>query len=152
MSGVFESVHLDVSEVGFPISPSPDSAAFWEALQRGELLLPHCGSCRRWIWYPRSLCPHCGSLALEWLPHDGHGTVHAFCIQHQTSAPHLRPLTPFVTVLVDLAPDVRMMGLLDVDPGPDSVRCGTSVRLRVAPTDGDRNIAVFVPDPAPDGA
>jgi uncharacterized OB-fold protein len=144
---------LDLSAVEFPVSPSPDAAPFWEGLRHDELRLPQCRSCGRHVWYPRALCPHCGSVDVGWVAHEGRGVVHAFCIQHQTAMAHLRPLTPFVTALVELGPDVRMMGLLlDVEPSPDAVRCGARVRVTTVPTAGDRRIAVFVPDPAPMGA
>jgi uncharacterized OB-fold protein len=144
---------VDLSAIEFPVSPSPDAAPFWDGLQRGELVVPWCQSCCESFWYPRSLCPRCGSADVAWTAHDGRGVVHAFCIQHQTSLGHLRPLTPFVTALVELAPGVRMMGLLlDVEPSPEGVRCGSQVRLVIVPTAGDRSIPAFVPDPAPPGA
>ena len=101
-----------------------DAAPFWEAVARGELHLPWCLACDAPFFYPRTLCPRCGSRELEWRRASGRGTLHAFCIQHATPLPEFRDLVPFVTALVELAEGPRMMSrLVGVDPDPAVVRC-----------------------------
>jgi uncharacterized OB-fold protein len=51
--------------------PSPEagvSAPFWESANAGQLVLQRCAACERFVWYPRALCPHCGSGELTWTP------------------------------------------------------------------------------------
>jgi uncharacterized OB-fold protein len=55
--------------------PSPISRPFWEAAKRHELLLQRCEKCRRFIYYPRPLCPNCMSDKLEWQRCSGLGKV-----------------------------------------------------------------------------
>ena len=136
---------LDLSSMDLPISPSPDAAPFWEAAARGELVLPRCQSCDQVFWYPRTLCPTCGSRHIEWVAASGHGQVHAFCIHHSSPLPHLRDATPVVTVLVELDEGPRMMGFLDADPDSATVRCGMPVVAELRPTGGDIRVPVFVP-------
>jgi uncharacterized OB-fold protein len=136
---------LVVSTMELPISPSPDAAPFWEAAGRGELVLPRCGACANVFWYPRAICPSCGSRDVGWMPASGRGEVHAFCIHHSSPLPHLRGQTPIVTALVELDEGVRMMAFLDVDPDPGAVRCGMRVAVELRPTAGDARVPVFVP-------
>ena len=49
-----------------PISPAPEAVPFWEAADRHELLLPFCGECEHFFFYPRALCPDCGSRDVQW--------------------------------------------------------------------------------------
>jgi hypothetical protein len=112
------------------ISPSPDAAPFWEACERGELVLPYCLACADFFFYPRTLCPRCGSRELEWRPASGRGRLYTFCIQHQTPLPELREAVPFVTALVELEEGPRMMTLLvDVEPDPAAIRCELPVEV-----------------------
>src|SRR3546814_6194206 len=55
---------LDLSAVSLPISPSPDAHAFWEACTESRLVIPQCTACDEPFFYPRTLCPSCGSRAL----------------------------------------------------------------------------------------
>lgn len=136
---------LDLSGVDVPVSPSPDAGPFWEAAARGELVLPRCDACHGWVWYPRVVCPSCGSRELSWVPATGRGAVHAFCIHHVSPLPHIRELAPVVTALVELEEGPRLMGFLDADPDPAAVRCGMPVVVRFDPTAGDVTVPVFVP-------
>lgn len=36
-----------------------------ESVQAGHPLMPYCHSCERAHFYPRNICPHCGSKDLE---------------------------------------------------------------------------------------
>lgn len=40
--------------------PGPD-AIFAAALEEGKLLIQHCNACSKHVFYPRVICPHCGS-------------------------------------------------------------------------------------------
>jgi len=101
-----------------------DAAPFWEAAARGELHLPWCEACDAPFFYPRTLCPRCGSRELEWRRAGGRGRLHAFCIQHTTPLPEFRELVPFVTALVELEEGPRIMSrLVGVEPDPTAIRC-----------------------------
>ncbi|MGD9700868.1 MAG: Zn-ribbon domain-containing OB-fold protein [Acidimicrobiia bacterium] len=140
-------MNIDLTNTDFELSPSPDSAAFWEGVQRRELLLPWCTPCDAAFWYPRTACPRCGSRDIEWRAASGDATVHSFCIHFHSALPHLAGLTPFVTALVDLDEGPRMMGLLDVEPDPSAIRCDVPVVVTFATTAGGALIPVFAPHP-----
>lgn len=125
---------------------SEDSAPFWEGCARRELVLPFCTACSEFFFYPRVLCPGCGSRAIVWRPVSGRGRLHAFCIHHHSPLPAYREKVPFVTALVELDEGPRMMSLLvGVEPDPEAIRC--EMPLRVDFTDGEdgRLLPVFVP-------
>jgi uncharacterized OB-fold protein len=112
------------------ISPSPDAVPFWDGCRDGKLVLPRCRACDRFFFYPRSVCPRCGSRDIDWIPVSGAGTLHSFCIQHHSGVPGYVGATPFVTALVDLAEGPRMMSLLvGAGTDPESIRIGSAVRV-----------------------
>lgn len=135
---------LDLRSIDFPIFPSPDADPFWSAAQSGQFVLPHCRECGP-FWYPRSICPTCGSRSIEWVPASREGVVHSFCIHHGTPVTPLRPLVPFVTAFVELNDGPRMVGLLDAEPDPDQVHCGTHVTVELRETATELVVPVFVP-------
>lgn len=89
---------------------TPESAPFWEACDRGELILCHCDSCGNRFYYPRRLCPKCGRSDLGWETAKGTGTVFSFsevCVSFYGSA--WESQIPYTVVLVDLDEGPRML-------------------------------------------
>jgi uncharacterized protein len=127
-----------------PINPSPDAQPFWDGCRAGHLVLPRCRVCIKFFFYPRSICPACGSRDLEWLTVSGRGTLHTFCVQHQSRVPGYSDVTPFVTALVDLDEGPRMMSLL-VGSGTDpaNIRIGTRVHVEFIDTAAGWPLPVF---------
>lgn len=120
----------------------PD-AAFQAHVADGRLWLQHCRDCDRAVFYPRVLCPHCGSLDLEWRPASGRGTVHSKAVLRNKPKPG-DPRPPYhVLVLVDLAEGPRMMSRL---PGlaPEEITIGMPVTARIEGSDG-QHVVVFEP-------
>ena len=44
---------------------SPETRPFWDAATAGRLLIGTCKACGKPHYYPRALCPFCGSDATE---------------------------------------------------------------------------------------
>lgn len=126
---------LQTTERPYPV-PDRDTAPFWEAASQGRLVLPRCQACRRFHFYPRAICPHCGSERLEWAPASGRGAVHSFTVVHRPP-PGFEDLAPYAVALVDLEEGVRMMTqITGCEPG--AVRIGMAVE--VAFRDGPREM------------
>jgi uncharacterized OB-fold protein len=141
-----DSASVASSAFAPPVSPSPDAAPFWQAANRGELELPFCLACQEFFFYPRTLCPRCGSRAIEWRACSGQGSVYTFCIQHQTTVPGAQAAVPFVTAIVELEEGPRLMSLLvDVPAAPESVRCGMRVEVGFLALSDGQNLPVFRP-------
>lgn len=93
---------------------------FWAAAQRGELEIPRCASCGRWVWYPRAACPGCAAASPEWTAVSGRGRLFTWTVVTHPFLPAFRDKVPFVTGLVALEedPGVRLATeIIDCPPG-----------------------------------
>lgn len=111
-------------------------ARYFDQLSRGRFVIQRCDDCEQTVFYPRTLCPHCGSQALTWFEPRGDGVVYASTTIHTAA-----DLEPFNVCLVDLDEGVRMMSQV-VGMPPDSVRIGMRVSARVEGS-GDAAKVVF---------
>ncbi len=67
---------------------APEIRPFWEAARRGKLLLAHCTACDRPHWFPRVVCPLCGSRDIEWREASGRGTVYSVSVARRAAPPY----------------------------------------------------------------
>jgi len=106
-------------------------------LDAGRFLIQRCADCGRAIYYPRELCPHCGSEAVTLVPPAGTGTVHAVTtIRRKPDAGG-----DYNVCLIDLDEGVRLMSRVE-GVAPTEVRIGQRVRARVA-KQGEQGVVVF---------
>lgn len=106
-------------------------------LDAGRFLIQRCGDCGRAIYYPRELCPHCGSDAVSLVPPAGTGTVHAVTtIRRKPDAGG-----DYNVCLIDLDEGVRLMSRVE-GVAPTDVHIGQRVRARVA-KQGEQGVVVF---------
>ena len=71
------------------VAALPENAPFWEAAERGALLLKHCRACAKAHWYPRVVCPLCGSDDVEWNEASGRGAIHSFSVVRRMGEPYV---------------------------------------------------------------
>ena len=115
--------------IAIPPQPTNASAPYWEGCNRGELLLAKCNDCTRPFYYPRILCPHCGSQNLGWLKASGTGTIWSFTHVHVSFyGKRWESQIPYTPVLIDLDEGVRVMSRL-VGEGRDKVKIGDKVKV-----------------------
>lgn len=123
--------------------PTPTSTPFWEGLEQGEVRLQQCSTCGKWVFYPRSRCPHCMADALQWRVVSGEGQVYTWTRCDRPTAPHFVGQEPMWIAVVELDEGVRMTtGLVDVDP--EKVRVGMRVRPVFDPVEDDRRRATLL--------
>ena len=96
--------------------------AYWEGLQRGEVLIQRCTSCGRKQFYPRYLCTACGSEP-AWLKFDGEATLYTYSVIRKHHQSPFKEMSPYVVAMVDLGDWVRMMSNL-VNCDLENVRIG----------------------------
>lgn len=123
--------------------PDPDSAPFWEGAAEGELRYQRCRDCDTAIFYPRALCPACGTPDPHWHVSAGNGVVYACSVIHR-APPAYADEAPYVVALIDLDEGFRMMSRV-VDCDPESVAVGQSVRVVYRMDDEGRTLPYFVP-------
>ncbi len=106
-------------------------------LENGKLGYQRCADCSAAVFYPRTLCPVCGSGALEWRESAGRGTVYA------TTAVRSRNRDPRNVVLVDLDEGFRMMSRVEGVPA-EEVEVGARVRFEVRQEEEGGPVAIFM--------
>ena len=118
-------------------SAEAPSATYRRYLHNGKLGYQRCADCAAAVFYPRTLCPVCGSGALEWRESAGRGMVYA------TTAVYSRNRDPRNVVLVDLDEGFRMMSQVE-GVAAEEVEIETRVRFEVRQGEGDEPVVVFV--------
>ncbi len=122
----------------------PATQPWWDAAERGELLLPHCPACDRPFWYPRGFCPRCGSDAVTWVPATGRGEVYSYSVVRRAAEPW-GSHTPFVLAYVQLQEGVTVQANV-VDCPADALAPGLAVSARFERADaGDLPVLRFSP-------
>jgi uncharacterized OB-fold protein len=102
---------------------------YFAALQRGDFLIQKCRGCMRHVFYPRVVCPHCGSDTLDWIKPSGRGAVYSTTVvrRGRGSGPDLN------VALIELEEGVRLMSRVENVP-PSDVRIGMKVVASIAAT------------------
>lgn len=102
------------------------------------MMFQGCPDCEAVIFYPRSLCPVCGSRALEWRRSAGSGVVYA------TTTVYRRDEPPYDVSLVELSEGFRMMSRVE-GVGAEEVVVGMGVTFGVCEEESGP-VAVFRPE------
>ena len=109
--------------------PTPESKPFWEGARRRELRIQYCTACSQYFFYPRPVCAHCMSRAVEWRTVSGRGRLHTFTVNFRARKGAPFP-GPFVIAIVELEEGPRLMSnLVGVDPDPAKLRCDMPVEV-----------------------
>lgn len=116
----------------------PD-AHYFAALKRGEFLIQACGDCRRHVFFPRVICPHCGGKSLAWVSPSGAGTVYSTTYMPRKAADG----GDYNVAIVRLDEGVQMMSRVD-KVAPADVAIGMRVRAVVRVENGNPMV-VFEP-------
>ncbi len=100
-------------------------------LDAGRFLIQHCKACRQHIYFPREVCPHCGSGDVEFVEPSGLGTVYS------TTTVSRKPDAggDYNVCLIDLDEGPRLMSKV-VGIAADEVTIGLRVQMGVEVTDG----------------
>lgn len=88
--------------------PTPETKPFWDGAAAGELRIQRCLDCGRPFFYPRTLCPNCGSEHVEWFTASGRATLYSYVINHRP-ARGFEDEGPYAIAVVQLAEGPRMM-------------------------------------------
>jgi uncharacterized OB-fold protein len=116
---------------------SPETKPFWDAAAAGTLLLKRCEGCGEPHYYPRAVCPFCGSDHTSWQAASGRGTIYSYSVFR-------RAPVPYAIAYVTLEEGPTMMTNI-VDSDLDAIRIGQRVRVRFVPTDGGPPVPMFAP-------
>lgn len=119
--------------------PGPEDV-YQQYLVKGEFRIQRCDNCTTHVFYPRLLCPHCGSSRLSWTTPSGAGTVYSTTVMRR------RPESggDYNVSLVELNEGPRLMSRVE-GVAPEDVKIGMAVRARIAAEGEEGFIVVFDP-------
>ena len=105
-----------------PASRTLHSAAYWDGLERGQIVLQRCGDCGAYTHPPGPLCTACLSPNRTFVPMSGRGTVYTYTVTHRAMHPEFKPDLPYVIVYVKLEEGPMIASWLrGVDPAKDPI-------------------------------
>lgn len=116
---------------------NPETKPFWDAAAEGRLLIKKCVTCGQVHFYPRAICPFCGSDKTEWVSASGRGTVYSYSVMRRV------PI-PYALAYVTLEEGVSMMTNI-VDCDLDTIRIGQEVTVVFKPSEGGPPVPMFRP-------
>ena len=73
---------VTISRKPVPV-PTPETQPFWDGCAAGELRIQRCADCTTAFFYPRPVCPACGSVNVEWFTASGRATLYSYVINHR---------------------------------------------------------------------
>lgn len=113
------------------LSKSPD-ASYREYLRNGEIRMQQCAECGQFFFYPRVLCPLCGSDSYRWEKISGRGAIYSFTIERAVPGQE----DDRNLVLVDLEEGPRLISRV-ADADPDGLHIGQPVTAFIGSMDGE---------------
>ena len=128
--------HLLPTEKDTAMTPSM-SSQYQAALDAGQFHIQRCKACAKAIFYPRELCPHCGSDQLAWEPASGQGSVYSTTVIRRKADAG----GDYNVALIDLAEGPRMMSRVE-GMAPADVKIGMAVQAQVITHNG-KGLVVF---------
>jgi uncharacterized OB-fold protein len=108
--------------------PDASTSAYWKAAAEHRLVIPRCDDCARFHFYPRTLCPYCGSARLMWAAVSGRGRVYSVTVLYQGPSPAFKEDLPYALAIVELEEGPSLMSNI-VGCDPLSVKIGMSVEV-----------------------
>jgi hypothetical protein len=139
-----------ITRADFPLPDVDDplTAPYFAGAAAGELRVPQCERCARYVWYPEPVCPECGG-GLQWVVMSGRGTLFSWTVVQRPFLPAFAEQVPFVTALVALDEDpfVRIVtNVVDIEAGALVADLPLVVDFRPLsfPTVPDRSVVVPV--------
>ena len=117
---------------------SSETRPFWDAVAANKLLLKHCSDCREWHYFPRAVCPHCGSPDVHWVASARTGTIYSVTVTRRGTP------VPYALAYVTLEEGVTIMTNM-VDCDLDALKIGQEVELVIKPTSEGGVVPMFKP-------
>lgn len=124
--------------------PTPETQPFWDGCAAGELRIQRCLDCGKPYFYPRPVCPSCGSVNVEWFTASGAATLYSYVINHR-SAPGFEDDAPYAIAVVQLAEGPRMTtNIVGVPNTPEDLVLDMPLRVTFEAR-GDVQLPLFRP-------
>ena len=124
--------------------PTPETQPFWDGCAAGELRIQRCTGCGKPYFYPRPVCPDCGSANVEWFTASGRATLYSYVINHR-AAPGFADDGPYAIAVVQLEEGPRMMtNILGLPATPEALELDMPLQVTFEPR-GNVSLPQFKP-------
>jgi uncharacterized OB-fold protein len=124
--------------------PTPETQPFWDGCAAGELRIQRCTDCGKPYFYPRPVCPACGSRNVEWFTASGRATLYSYVINHR-AAPGFAGDVPYAIAVVQLEEGPRMMSnIVGLPATPEALVLDMPLQVMFE-TRGDVSLPQFQP-------
>lgn len=110
-------------------NPSRLTQGYWDQIQKRQLVVMKCQTCRATVFFPKAWCPSCLSTEMTWSPVSGLGTILTYTIVHQAPFDSYRESVPYVIALVEMADAAMQMMTNIVNVAPEQVAIGMAVQV-----------------------
>ena len=126
------------------LTPSVWTEPFWAATAAHRLVLPRCVACGAYRFPPTPFCWRCRAQEVDWIEHDGRGTIYSFTVVRHAVIPDMADALPIVAAVVELpgTDGCRVIGNI-VDCDPSEVDIGAEVALDWYDVRPDETVPVF---------
>ena len=124
---------------------NPLTAPYWQAAREHRFILPRCSACKRFHFYPRSLCPHCRSTDIAWEVASGAGEIYSYTVVHRAPSPTFAQTAPYIVAIIALREGPHMMTRLDRIEHA-AVRIGMRVQVDFDDISETVSLPVFRPE------
>ncbi|MGE0338704.1 MAG: Zn-ribbon domain-containing OB-fold protein [Xanthobacteraceae bacterium] len=119
------------AEVKPRMAPKPNvyvnTDPFWQAAQKGELVIQYCKDSGKYQHYPRPVSIYTGKRNLEWRKVSGKGAIYAHTMI-RIPGPGLDGRLPLPVATVELDEGVRMIAnIIETDAG--DIKIGARVEV-----------------------
>ena len=116
-----------------------ESAPFWDAANRGQLLLRRCLDTGKAYYYPRDHSPFTGTTNTDWIVASGNATLYSFSYSGRDDETYR-----IAYVTLDEGP--KLLSMVHCD-NPQQLRIGQRLRVAFATTPSGQKIPVFTLSP-----
>ncbi len=121
------------SDYGRPIPvPDEDTAEFWEAASRHELVFQRCDHCGRFAHLPVAFCVGCDHLdhpSFHFEPVSGRGTIVSWTVIRDHMVAGFQDEGPIIHVLVEMAEQSDLLFPVSLVGETDGLALGAPVEV-----------------------
>jgi len=134
---------LEPQSPGIPVpTPSPASAPYWDAAQRGELVFQRCDDCSTIALRPTTLCGNCRGRSLSWVRSAGLGRLYSWTVVWRPQHPSFT--VPYAPAIVSLDEGWFMMSAV-VGCEPEDLHADMRLAVEFHPASDDIALPYFRP-------
>src|SRR5947199_2973643 len=86
--------------------PDPTIEAFYHYCTERKLMAVRCVRCKHVMVPPRSICPNCRSIQVEWVQLSPRGKLVTYTVVH-VAPPQVKHMTPYAVGMVEMHEGVK---------------------------------------------